>query len=224
VKQEARESRVVATQNLAASVARSFGESGRPTTFISASAIGIYGSRGDELLTEASTPGAGFLADLARDWEAATKAASDAGVRVVLPRISMVLSKDGGGLPKMLPLFRLGLGGPVGSGRQWMSWVAIGDLVASIKFMLESPSLSGPVNLSAPEPVTNREFVKALGAALRRPALFPLPAAMVRLMFGEMGEEVLLGSTRVVPSRLEAAGFKFQCPNIDTAFRTVLAH
>jgi uncharacterized protein (TIGR01777 family) len=222
LKREARESRVVGTGSISRSVAESFRNTGKPGVLISAAAIGYYGSRGDEILTEASGPGVGFLADLAREWEEATKPASDAGVRVVLPRISMVLSKQGGGLPKMITPFKLGLGGRIGSGHQWMSWVSIADVVAGIRFALANSSLRGPVNLTSPQPVTNSEFVKALGKALRRPTIFPLPAMVVRLMMGEMGDSLLLGSSRVVPTALEAAGFRFRYPELSQAFRAVL--
>ena len=222
LKREARESRVVGTGSIAQSVARSFKNSGKPGVFISAAAVGYYGSRGDEILTETSAPGVGFLAELARDWEDATKPASDAGVRVALPRISMVLSKDGGGLPKMITPFKLGLGGRIGSGRQWMSWVSIADVVAGIRFALSNPAVSGPFNLTSPQPVTNSEFVKTLGKALHRPAAIPLPASAVRWMFGEMGDSILLGSSRVVPTKLEAAGFRFRYPDLLPALRAVL--
>jgi uncharacterized protein len=223
LKRKARESRVVGTGSIARSMAESFRDTGKPGVLISAAAVGFYGSRGDEILTEASAPGAGFLSDLAREWEEATKPAADVGVRVVLPRISMVLSKDGGGLPKMITPFKLGVGGRIGSGRQWMSWVSIADVVAGIRFALANSSVKGPVNLTSPQPVTNSEFVKTLGKVLHRPAIVPLPATVVRLMFGEMGESILLGSTRVAPTALEASGFRFRYPELSQALRAVLS-
>lgn len=224
LKREARESRVLGTRTLADAAAQAYRSSARPHTFISAAAVGIYGSRGDERLTEDSSPGLGFLADVAREWEAATKPAAEAGVRVVLPRISMVLSANGGGLPKMLLPFRMGLGGRIGSGRQWMSWVTIDDVVGAIVFALSNRNLSGPINLTSPAPVTNQEFVKALGKALNRPAVLPLPAFAVRIAMGEMGEELLLSSIRAVPAKLESAGYRFRHPDLATAFRHTLAN
>jgi uncharacterized protein (TIGR01777 family) len=222
VKREARESRVVGTDSIARSVAESFRSTGRPRVLISAAAVGYYGTRGDETLTETSEPGVGFLADLAREWEDSTEPAADAGVRVALPRISMVLSKEGGGLPKMITPFKLGVGGRIGSGRQWMSWVSIADVVAGIRFALANSSITGPFNLTSPQPVTNSDFVKTLGKVLHRPAIIPLPARAVRMMFGEMGDSILLGSSRVIPTALEAAGFRFRYPELAHALRAVL--
>jgi uncharacterized protein (TIGR01777 family) len=222
LKREAHDSRVVGTGSIAQSMAESFRNTGKPGVLVSAAAVGYYGSRGDEILTEASGAGAGFLADLVRDWEHAANPAADAGVRVVLPRISMVLSKYGGGLPKMITPLKMGVGGRIGSGRQWMSWVSIVDVVAGIRFALANSSVRGPVNLTSPQPVTNSEFVKTLGKALHRPAIMPLPTMAVRLIFGEMGESILLGSARVVPTALEAAGFRFRYPELPQAFREVL--
>jgi uncharacterized protein (TIGR01777 family) len=222
VKREARESRVVGTSSIAQSVAETFRSTGNPGILVSAAAVGYYGSRGDEVLMETSGPGIGFLADLAHEWEDATKSAADAGVRVALPRISMVLSKDGGGLPQMITPFKFGVGGRIGSGRQWMSWVSIADVVAGIRFALTNSSLCGPFNLTSPQPVTNSEFVKTLGKVLHRPAIVPLPAPAVRMMFGEMGDSILLGSSRVIPTLLEAAGFRFRYPELSHALRAVL--
>lgn len=222
IKRDLIESRVQGTRTIAEATAAAIRNSGRPLTLISAAAIGYYGSRGDEVLTDASLSGNGFLSEIARQWEAATQAASDAGVRVVLPRISMVISAKGGGLARMLPPFRMGLGGPVGSGRQWVSWISIEDVVGGIRFALATPSLSGPVNFTAPQPVTNADFGSQLGKALHRPAIFPLPAVMVRLVFGEMGEELLLSSVRALPTKLEAAGYRFKHPDLATAFSEIL--
>ncbi len=222
VKRELIDSRVQGTRTIAEACARAFRASGKPHTLISAAAVGYYGSRGDEVLAEESSSGNGFLAEIARQWEAAAQPALDAGVRVVLPRIGMVLSPNGGGLAKMLLPFRLGLGGPVGSGRQWVSWISIDDLVAGMKFALANASVRGPVNFTAPNPVTNAEFGKKLGKALHRPAIFPTPALAVRIAFGEMAEELLLSSIRVVPKKLEAAGFTFKHPDLGAAFAHLL--
>lgn len=222
VKQEARESRVVGTSTIAQSVAESFRRTAKPKVLISAAAIGYYGSRGGEVVTEDSGPGVGFLAELARDWEGATGPAVEAGVRVVLPRISLVLSRKAGGLAKMILPFKLGLGGRIGSGRQWWSWISLADVVAGIRFALANPEIKGAFNLTSPHPVTNSEFVKKLGRAVHRPAVIPLPAAVVRLAMGEMGEALLLGSARVVPMALQAAGFKFRYPELSQALHAVL--
>src|SRR5580704_15599404 len=205
-KREVRESRVLGTQTLSAA-AESFRRTGMPKAFVAASATGYYGTRGDEELTEDSPAGSGFLADVCQEWEAATSPAADAGVRVVNLRIGVVLAKHGGALRAMLPAFRLGLGGPVGDGRQYMSWIAIDDVVGCFLFALANEKLRGPVNAVAPQPVRNLEFVQALGKALHRPAFLPLPAFVVRTVFGEMGEALLLSSARVKPARLEAAGY-----------------
>jgi hypothetical protein len=189
----------------------------RPAVLISASAIGIYGDRGDEVLDEDSAPGEGFLADLARDWERATDPARDAGVRVVNLRIGLVLDPSGGALRRMLTPFRLGFGGRLGSGRQWQSWITRADLVRAMQFALASPKLAGPLLAVAPEPVTNRDFTRALGRALSRPTLCAAPAFALRLMFGEMADALLLASQRAIPRRLLAAGFDFVQASLDTA-------
>lgn len=189
----------------------------RPAVLLCASAIGIYGERGDERLDEDSAPGRGFLADVARAWEAATLPANDAGIRVVNLRIGMVLDPKGGALRKMLPPFRLGLGGRLGSGRQWTSWITLRDLVAAIAFCLDRSELRGPVLAVAPAPVTNQDFTRALGGALRRPACLPVPAAALRLLFGRMADALLLGSLRAEPRRLLAAGFRFADPELGPA-------
>jgi uncharacterized protein len=222
IKREVVASRVEGTRTIAEAVAAAFQLSGKPTTLISATAVGYYGSRGDEILTEESRAGHGFLADTARQWEAATQPAVDAGVRVVLPRISMVVSTEGGGLKSMLPAFRLGLGGPIGSGHQWMSWISIDDVIGGLLFALSNSGVSGPINFTAPEPLTNAEFGKKLGKAVHRPAVFPLPAFAVRLLFGEMGEEILLSSVRAVPGKLEALGFTFKHRDLSAALADVL--
>ncbi len=221
-KREVRESRVLGTQTLATAAAESFRRTGQPKAFVAASATGYYGNRGDEELSEDSKPGSGFLAEVCEEWEAATSPAADAGVRVVNVRIGVVLAKHGGALRAMLPAFRLGLGGPVGDGRQYMSWIALDDVVGAFLFALANENLRGPVNAVAPQPVRNLEFVRALGKALHRPAFFPLPAFVVRTVFGEMGEALLLSSARVKPAKLEAAGYGFRHPELDEALRFTL--
>ena len=221
-KQEVRDSRVQGTQTLARAAAESFRRSGQPRVFISASAIGYYGNRGDELLTEESPPGQGFLPEVSQQWEAATNAAREAGVRVVNLRIGVVLARDGGALPPMLLPFRLGLGGRIGSGKQYWSWVSLDDVVGIILFALQNDSLRGPVNVVSPEPARNEEFVRALGEELHRPTIFPLPAFVVRTLMGEMGDAALLGSARVEPAKLKAAGYQFRHPHLRDALRAAL--
>jgi uncharacterized protein len=212
-------SRARGTETIAMAVARM---KTPPRVLVSASAIGYYGSRGDELLTEESTSGTGFLAEVARQWETATKPAAQAGVRVVNARIGVVLAKRGGALPKMLPAFRVGLGGVIGNGRQWWSWISLRDAVSAVQSLIGNSSLSGPVNLVAPNPVTNLDFTKTMARVLRRPALFPLPESAVKFFFGEMGVETLLASQRVQPKRLEEAGFRFQLPRLEETLRAEL--
>lgn len=194
----------------------------QPEVLVCASGIGFYGSRGDEQLDEGSSLGAGFLAEVCKDWEAACKPAQTAGIRVVNLRIGMVLSPAGGVLAKMLPVFRLGLGGVIGNGRQIISWISIDDLVAIIGFILDDRQLSGPINAVSPNPVGNREFTKTLGRVLGRPTLLPLPAFAVKLMFGPMGRELLLGGQRAKPTRLAAAAYPFLQPELEPALRSLL--
>jgi hypothetical protein len=195
-----------------------------PRTLVSASAVGIYGDRGDETLDESSATGSGFLADVARIWEGATEPAARAGARVVIMRFGLVMTRAGGALPPMLLPARLGLGGPLGSGRQWWSWIAMSDLARAIRFALEREVLRGPVNATAPEPVRQREFARVLGRVLGRPAVLPAPAFALRLLLGrEMADSLLLSSARVRPARLLAAGFEFQYPALEPALRAVLA-
>ncbi len=201
-----RNSRVFGTRNLAEALAQA---KNRPQVFVCSSAIGYYGSRSDELLNETSDAGNDFLALVCRDWEAATKPAIDAGIRTAQIRTGVVLSADGGALPKMLPPFKLGLGGRIGDGRQWMSWINVQDMVGAILHILKTDLLQGPVNMVAPRPVTNAEFTETLASVLRRPAIFPLPALVVRTVFGEMGEATLLASQRVEPARLVGTGYPF---------------
>lgn len=199
------------------------GLASKPTVLVSASAIGYYGNRGAETLSESSSLGTGFLAELCQKWEAATIAVRDANIRVVNLRIGFVLSKDGGGLAKMLTPFRFGLGGVIGSGQQYISWIALDDLVRAIQFALSAAALAGPVNAVAPTPVTNREFTKTLGRVLRRPTIFPMPGFAAKLAFGEMADEMLLGGARIEPHALNAARFEFRYPQLESALRHLLA-
>jgi uncharacterized protein len=194
----------------------------KPSVLLCASAIGYYGERGDEILTEAAPRGAGFLADVVEAWEAAAQPARDAGVRVVHLRQGLVLSAGGGALGRLLLPFRVGLGGPVGPGRQWWSWVAMEDVVRAYVHALGRP-VAGPLNVTAPEPARNREFVRALGRALHRPAFAPFPAFAVRTLLGEMGEELVLTSQRVLPAALEADGFEFRQRALAGALASLLA-
>ena len=216
-----RESRVRGTRLLAEALTRT---SRRPAVLVSASAIGIYGNRGDEVLTESSAPATGddFLASVSRDWENAAGPARAAGIRVVHPRFGVVLSPAGGALKKMLWPFRLGLGGRIGSGTQWMSWISIDDVAGALLHLIRTASLSGPVNLTAPAPVRNRDFTRALGRVLSRPALLPVPAPALRLVLGEMADATLLASARVRPDRLLGSGYQFVHPDLDTALRQML--
>ncbi len=193
-----------------------------PRALIAASAVGYYGNRGAELLNESSASGTGFLAEVCRDWEAATEPAAANGLRVVNLRLGMVLSRKGGALARMLPAFRMGLGGPIAGGEQYISWIALDDLVQVILFTLTETSLRGAVNAVAPRPATNAEFTHTLAKLLHRPAVLPLPASAVRLLFGEMGQELLLSSQRAEPTRLLAAGFHFEYPDIESALRHIL--
>jgi uncharacterized protein (TIGR01777 family) len=193
-----------------------------PKIFICASAIGYYGNRGDEILTEASPAGDDFLAKVCAEWEDATALATEKGIRVVNARFGVILDTEGGALKKMLPPFRLGVGGKVGSGKQWMSWIALADVVGALNFALTNDSLRGPVNFVAPNPVTNAEFTRTLGKVLSRPTLLPIPAFVVKLLFGEMGEALLLGGQRVAPERLKSGEYKFQYPELSGALQHLL--
>lgn len=224
VKAEIRESRIPATAALARSIAASYRQFSKPATFISASAIGYYGSRGDEILTEQSPSGHGFLCEVCREWEAAAEPASDAGVRVVHPRIGVVLSEKGGALAKMLMPFRLGLGGRISSGHQWFSWITLEDLVSVLVFAITNQAVHGPINATSPAPVTNAEFTCTLAAVLHRPAIFPVPAFATRLIFGRDGaEEMLLASQRVAPAKLEGFGFQFRDRELKPALTRMLS-
>ena len=218
-RREIRASRVETTRGLATALARLRKP---PEVMLVASAVGIYGDRGDEVLTEISAPGVGFLAEVCREWEGAPQPALEAGIRVVHMRFGVVLGAGAGALGKMLPIFRLGLGGRLGSGRQWMSWVGIEDLVAAVRFLMQSTEISGAVKVTAPNPVTNAEFTQALGRALRRPAVLPAPAFALRMAMGMMADEALLASARVVPRRLMDAGFQFAQPAIEQVLAAAL--
>lgn len=218
-KRRIRESRVRGTRVLAEALARL---ERPPRVLVSASATGYYGSRRDEILREESAPGTGFLAEVCREWEAATEPAARRGVRVVHLRTGIVLSGRGGALAKMLPPFRLGLGGPLGSGAQWVSWISVDDLVGVILHAIVTETLKGPLNAVAPTPVTNRDLARTLGRVLGRPALLPVPAVALRLMLGEMAEETVLASARVEPARLRASGYVFRHPMLEDALRRQL--
>jgi uncharacterized protein (TIGR01777 family) len=194
-----------------------------PKTLVCASAVGYYGDRGEELLTEESPPGTGFLAGVCREWEAASAPAARKGIRVVALRIGMVLSPKGGALARMLPPFRAGLGGVIGGGRQYVGWIALDDLPGIILHALQCGDLSGPVNAVAPRPVTSREFTEALGKALSRPTPLPVPAFVLRIAVGrEMADALLLASARVIPKRLLDTGYAFRSPELETTLRRLV--
>lgn len=218
-KEAIRSSRVEGTRLLASALADL---KHPPGVFVTASAIGYYGDRGAEPLTEASGPGRGFLAEVGQAWEASAQPAEAAGIRTVRLRIGMVLTPRGGALAKMLPIFRLGMGGPLGTGRQYISWIGLTDLVGALNHAIRTESLAGAVNATAPNPVTNREFARTLGRVLGRPAILPAPAVALRLMLGAMADELLLSGCRVLPERLKASGYVFREPGLDGALRREL--
>jgi uncharacterized protein (TIGR01777 family) len=218
-KRAIQESRVLGTVLLSDALARL---SRPPAVFLSASAIGYYGNRGDELLTEKSDAGTDFLANVCRAWENATGRAVEKGIRTVRARFGIILDAKEGALAKMLTPFRMGIGGRIGDGKQWMSWIAIDDVVNGLKYLMENGAVSGPVNFVAPNAVTNAEFTKTLGHVLSRPTLFPIPAFGVRLAFGEMGEALLLSGQRVKPGIMEESGFRFTWPTLEPALRDLL--
>ncbi len=220
-KAKIRESRVAGTTLLAKYFARL---ENRPKVFITASAVGFYGHRPAVTLTEKSEKGRGFLAAVCKEWEEATAAAEQAGIRVVNLRLGMVLSRNGGALQKMLPPFKLGFGGIIGNGKQVISWIAIDDIAGAIKHILENEQLSGPVNIVAPNPVTNKTLTKALGSLLNRPTVLPLPAVLANLLLGEMAKELLLSSTKVLPEKLQDSGYKFRYPTLEEALISYLRH
>ena len=218
-REEIRASRVESTRSLATTLAALRKP---PQTLLVASATGLYGDRGDELLTEDSSAGAGFLADMCREWEAAAEPAVRAGIRVAHLRFGVVLGPGRGALERMLPLFRLGLGGRLGNGRQWISWISLADAIAAVLFALDSTSISGPVNLTSPNPVTNSQFTQALGRELGRPAILTVPRFALNLALGRMADELLLSSARVLPAKLQAAHFPFSYPKIEEALPAAL--
>ena len=215
-KRKIRDSRVDGTHRLSEAIAKL---ATKPRVFLCASATGFYGDRDDEILDETSDSGGGFLANVCRDWEGATESAAKAGVRVVNLRFGPILAREGGMLGKMLTPFKLGMGGKVGSGKQYMSWVAIDDVVGAIKLALPDESIHGPLNVVSPNPVTNEEFTKTLGEVLSRPTVMSIPAFAARLAFGEMADEMLLVSQRVAPKKLNEAGFRFEYPVLEVAFQ-----
>ena len=219
-KQRIRDSRVQGTRIVTDAIARL---TRRPTLLLAASAIGYYGDRGDEELTEQSGPGEDFLAQVSRDWEAATTPAKQAGIRVVNMRFGVVLTPRMGALAMMLPAFRLGLGGPVGSGSQYLSWIALEDAIGAILHLLDTPTVVGPVNITAPTPVTNREFSKTLGKVLGRPAVVTVPMFALRMAFGTDGAAMLQSGQRVLPARLLASGFRFSYDAVEPTLRSLLA-
>ncbi len=219
-KRRIRDSRVQGTELLSGALAK---VSPTPSVLVSASAIGYYGSRGDEVLDERSASGDGFLASVCRDWEAATRAASDAGIRVVHARIGIVFAAEGGALAKMKVPFLLGVGGRIGDGRQYMSWITNGDLVSALVFALQNEALEGPVNMVSPTPVTNAELTATLGRVLKRPTILPVPKFALRMGAGsEMADEMFIGSTRVIPGVLQAQGFRWDHAELEPALRSVL--
>jgi uncharacterized protein (TIGR01777 family) len=213
-KKAIRDSRIFGTRSVVDAMAAM---TVKPKVFIASSAIGFYGDRADEIMTETSSPGTTFLSDVSTAWEAESRRAEDSGIRTVLLRTGIVLAKDGGALAAMLTPFKFGVGGVVGSGKQWMSWISLDDMVGIINFAIEHENVRGAVNAVAPTPVTNEEFTKALGDVLYRPTFLPLPAFAVNMVFGEMGDALLLASTRVIPKRIEEAGYKFQYTDIREA-------
>ncbi len=213
-KKAIRDSRVLGTRSVVDAISRL---KTKPKVLVAASAIGFYGERGNEEVTESSAAGTGFLADVAREWEAEARRAEDAGIRTVLLRTGIVLSKDGGALGTMLLPFKLGVGGVVGSGKQWMSWISLDDHIAVINYVIENENIRGAVNSVSPNPVTNADFTKAMGEVLYRPTFIPLPEFAVSMALGEMGDALLLTSTKVLPKRLEDAGFEFQYAELKSA-------
>jgi len=218
-KREIRDSRVSGTSHLAQALAQS---KHKPQVFVCSSAIGYYGDRDDEVLNEESAPGAGFLAEVCREWETAAQPAADAGIRTVSMRTGIVLTPKGGALGKMLLPFKMGVGGRIGNGRQWRSWIDVRDMVGVIYHLLKNDLLRGPVNMVAPKPVTNAEFTRTLASALSRPAIFPMPAFVVKAVFGEMGETALLGSQRVEPAQLLSSGYPFRFNDLRTSLTALL--
>ena len=219
-KRRIEESRVKGTRHLAEQLAAT---KEKPSVFICASAIGYYGDRGSENLDESSAPGTGFLPDVCKKWEDATRPAEDDGIRTVRIRTGIVLSTEGGALKKMLPPFKLGGGGVLGNGMHYMSWISLEDEVAIIRYLIDNPNINGSVNLVSPNPVTNAEFTKTLGKIIKRPTIIPMPAFAARLLFGEMADALLLSSARVFPNKLISSGYEFKHPTLESALRSILA-
>jgi uncharacterized protein (TIGR01777 family) len=219
-KAEIRNSRVLGTRNLVAAL-RALPDGERPRVLVSQSATGYYGARGDEPVDETAPNGDDFLANVVADWEAEARAAEELGVRVVVTRTGVVLSPNGGALSKMLPFFKAGVGGPVAGGSQYLPWVHVDDVVGAVLFALDTATLSGPVNVMSPEPATNKEFSRALGRALHRPAIFPVPTLALKVLYGEMSLTVTAGQ-RAVPARLTEAGYAFRWPELDAALREAI--
>jgi uncharacterized protein (TIGR01777 family) len=219
-KRSIRDSRVLGTRNVVTAISKL---KNRPKVFVASSAIGFYGERGDEEITESSAAGDNFLAEVSKAWESESRRAEDAGIRTVLLRTGIVLTKEGGALGTMLTPFKLGVGGVIGSGKQWMSWISMEDHIAVINFVIENENIRGAVNSVSPNPVTNEQFTKTLGDVLYRPTFLPLPEFAVSMVFGEMGDALLLASTKVVPKRLEDAGFEFKYPQLKPAIEHAVA-
>jgi uncharacterized protein len=218
-KAELRSSRIDTTRALVSALAKM---NARPRVLVSASAIGFYGNRGDELLTEESQPGNDFLASLAKDWEAEALKAEAIGIRVALARFGIILAREGGALPRMILPFRFFAGGRIGSGQQWMSWISLEDVLEILRFALEHGEVRGPINVISPQPLQNTEFTKTLASALHRPALLPAPAFALHLVLGELADALLLSSQRVLPHRLQKLGYAFHHPDLRSALRNVL--
>jgi uncharacterized protein (TIGR01777 family) len=218
-KGELHASRIDTTRALVTALAKM---NARPRVFVSASATGVYGNRGDELLTEESQPGKDFLSNLAREWEAEALKAEAIGIRVVLARFGIVLARHGGALPPMMLPFRFFAGGKIGSGQQWMSWISLEDVVEILRLAIENGNVRGPINVISPQPVQNAEFTKTLATAMHRPALFPAPAFALRLALGEMADALLLSSQRVLPQYLQKLGYNFQCPDLAATLKNIL--
>ncbi len=214
-----KDSRLIGTRKLAEQLAQS---EHKPSVFISASATGFYGDTGSETITETSAAGTGFLPEVCVEWEASTQPAEEAGIRTVHLRTGIVMSKKGGALKKMLPPFLLGGGGILGTGNQYMSWITLADMVGAIRFAMENDSLSGPVNLTAPNPVDNKEFTKILGRVIKRPTIAPLPGFAAKLIFGEMADAILLSGTKVLPTKLTEAGYSFTHATLEPALQDVM--
>ena len=218
-KQLLRSSRVDTTRAFVQALAKM---PARPRVLVSASATGYYGNRGDETLTEASRPGNDFLSEIAKEWESEALKAEALGIRVVRARFGVILSKQGGALPQMMRPFQFGVGGKIGSGKQWLSWISLDDTVAILRSALENANITGPLNVVSPQPVTNAQFTKILAAALHRPAIFPAPAFALRLLLGEMAEALLLSSQRVLPAQLQKLSFQFAHPDLAAALATIM--